>query len=201
MSFGVPSTELITLEAAVRVYCARPRTEDPLDLATALMRLRAAINALGTGARNETITPDLVRQGLWSLKQETLGGTVPTATLTNGFFQIDGGTVKGIAIMTKERSPALPNLPTAPEQGTTGAESYTWSAILLPKGAPAAIVTRLNGAIVQAMKTPAVREALEKAGAQVVPDNRATPQYLGEFVRSEIEKWAAPIKASGVSVE
>jgi tripartite-type tricarboxylate transporter receptor subunit TctC len=41
----------------------------------------------------------------------------------------------------------MPNLPTAPEQGTTGAESYTWSAILLPKGAPAAIVTRLNGAI------------------------------------------------------
>jgi len=115
--------------------------------------------------------------------------------------QIDGGTVKGIAIMTKERSPALPNLPTAPEQGTTGAESYTWSAILLPKGASAAIVTRLNGAIVQAMKTPAVREALEKAGAQVVPDNRATPQYLGEFIKSEIEKWAAPIKASGVSAD
>src|SRR5437762_5692903 len=65
----------------------------------------------------------------------------------------------------------------------------------------AAIVTRLNGAIVQAMKTPAVREALEKTGAQVVPDNRATPQYLGEFIKSEIEKWAAPIKASGVSVE
>jgi tripartite-type tricarboxylate transporter receptor subunit TctC len=115
--------------------------------------------------------------------------------------QIDGGTVKGLAIMTKERSPALPNLPTAAEQGTTGADSYTWSAILLPKGAPAAIVTKLNGTIVQAMKTSAVREALEKAGAQVVTDDRATPQYLGEFIRSEIEKWAAPIKASGVTVE
>jgi hypothetical protein len=42
---------------------------------------------------------------------------------------------------------------------------------------------------------------LEKAGAQVVTDDRATPQYLGEFIRSEIEKWAAPIKASGVTVE
>ena len=55
--------------------------------------------------------------------------------------------------------------------------------------------------MVQAMKTPAVREALEKTGAQVVPDNRATPQYLGEFIKSEIDKWAGPIKASGVSVE
>src|SRR3981081_3837658 len=46
MSFGVPSAEVITLEAAVDAYCARPRTEDSFDLATALMRLRVAINAL-----------------------------------------------------------------------------------------------------------------------------------------------------------
>jgi hypothetical protein len=46
MSFGVPSPDLVTLEATVRAHCARPRTEDPLDLATALIRLRTAINAL-----------------------------------------------------------------------------------------------------------------------------------------------------------
>ena len=54
---------------------------------------------------------------------------------------------------------------------------------------------------VQAMKTPAVRERLEGLGAVIVPDDRATPEYLGQFVKSEIEKWAAPIKASGVSVD
>ena len=58
--------------------------------------------------------------------------------------QIDGGTVKAIAIMTKERSPALPNLPTAVEQGSTGIEAYTWNAIFLPKGAPDAIVKKLQ---------------------------------------------------------
>ncbi len=52
--------------------------------------------------------------------------------------QIDGGTVKAIAIMTKDRSPALPNLPTAEEQGTKGMEAYTWNAIFLPKDTPAA---------------------------------------------------------------
>jgi tripartite-type tricarboxylate transporter receptor subunit TctC len=51
------------------------------------------------------------------------------------------------------------------------------------------------------MKTPAVREPLEKAGLQFVSDDRTTPEYLAKFVQSEIAKWTAPIKASGVSVD
>jgi len=54
--------------------------------------------------------------------------------------QIDGDKVKALAILTKERSPVLPNLPTALEQGTEGVEAYTWNAIFLPKGVPADIV-------------------------------------------------------------
>ena len=113
--------------------------------------------------------------------------------------QIEGGTVKPIAIMTKQRSPALPNVPTGLEQGTKGLEAYTWSAIFLPKGAPAAIVKKLNATVLQSMKTPEVRARLEGLGAQVVSDERATPEYLGQFVTNEIDKWAAPIKASGVT--
>jgi tripartite-type tricarboxylate transporter receptor subunit TctC len=115
--------------------------------------------------------------------------------------QIDGGTVKAIAIMTKERSKALPNVPTGIEQGTPGLEAYTWNALFLPKGASADIVKKLNDAAVQAMKTPAVRERLEALGAEIVAEDRATPDYLGQFVKSEIEKWAGPIKASGVTVD
>jgi tripartite-type tricarboxylate transporter receptor subunit TctC len=114
--------------------------------------------------------------------------------------QIDGGTVKPIAIMTKQRSPVLPNLPTAAEQGTD-VEAYTWNAIFLPKGAPDAIVKKLHDAALAAMHTPAVKERLEGLGAVIVSDDRATPQYLGNFVKSEIEKWAAPIKASGASAD
>jgi tripartite-type tricarboxylate transporter receptor subunit TctC len=115
--------------------------------------------------------------------------------------QIDGGTVKAIAIMTKERSKALPNVPTGLEQGTPNLEAYTWNAIFLPKGTPADIVKKLNAATVEAMKTPSVRERLEGLGAVIVSEDRATPEYLGQFVKSEIEKWAAPIKASGVTVD
>jgi tripartite-type tricarboxylate transporter receptor subunit TctC len=116
--------------------------------------------------------------------------------------QIDGGSVKGVAILDTKRSAALPNLPTAAEQGGSDKlVAYTWNAIYLPKGAPAAVVKTLHDAALAAMHTDSVRKRLEGLGAEIVSDDRATPEYLGQFTKSEIEKWAAPIKASGVHVE
>lgn len=114
--------------------------------------------------------------------------------------QIDGGNVKALAIMTKDRSPVLPNLPTTLEQGLD-VQAYTWNAVFLPKGAPADIVKKLHDAIVAAMDTPAVKDRLQGLGAMIVAPDRRSPEYLASFVKSEIEKWAAPIKASGVSVQ
>ncbi len=113
---------------------------------------------------------------------------------------IDAGDVKALAILSETRSPVEPNLPTAIEQGLD-VKAYTWNAMFLPKGVPPAIVAKLNSAVVQAMKTPAVRDRLQSFGAQIVSDDRATPDYLAGFVKSEITKWAAPIKASGVTVK
>lgn len=121
--------------------------------------------------------------------------------LSTALPHIQGGTLKALAIMTKERSPVLPDLPSAHEQGLRDFEAYTWNAIFLPKGAPDEVVKRLNAAARDAMKTPAVRERLQGLGAQIVAEDRATPQYLGQFVKSEIAKWAAPIRAAGVSAE
>jgi len=106
--------------------------------------------------------------------------------------QIDGGTVKPIAIMTKERSPALPNVLSGLEQGTPNLEAYTWNAIFLPKGAPADVVKQLHDATVEAMKTPAVRERLDALGAVVVPEERATPEYLGNSSRTRSTSGALP---------
>jgi tripartite-type tricarboxylate transporter receptor subunit TctC len=134
--------------------------------------------------------------------QDLMGGRVDYLCdiITTAKPQIDAGTVKAIAILTRERSPVLPNVPTAIEQGFN-VEAYTWNGFFLPKGTPDAIVRKLNKATIEAMKTPAVRQPLEKAGLQFVSDDRTTPEYLAKFVQSEIEKWAAPIKASGVSVD
>jgi tripartite-type tricarboxylate transporter receptor subunit TctC len=114
--------------------------------------------------------------------------------------QIDGGTVKAIAILNDSRSAALPNVPTAMEQGYD-VKAYTWNAFFLPKGTPEAIVGRLNQAMLETMKTKAVREKLDAVGLKLVSEDRATPAYLDGFVQSEIAKWAVLIKASGISID
>ena len=64
-----------------------------------------------------------------------------------------------------------------------------------------AVVTKLREATVEAMKTPAVREKLEAAGLKIATDDQTAPDYLGRFVQSETAKWAATIKASGISID
>jgi tripartite-type tricarboxylate transporter receptor subunit TctC len=161
---------------------------------------------LGCVLLNYIIGTDITHvpyRGTGPAMQDLQGGRIDflCEVITTAKPQVDGGTIKGLAILDSKRSPAMPNLPTAAEQGTDKLEAYTWNAIFLPKNTPEAIVKRINDAAVQAIKTPAVRERLQELGAQIVSDERATPQYLGQFVKNEIEKWAAPIKASGVSVE
>jgi tripartite-type tricarboxylate transporter receptor subunit TctC len=114
--------------------------------------------------------------------------------------QIDGGTVKAIAVLDDTRSAALPDVPTAKEQGFD-VKAYTWNAFFLPKGTPDAIASKLNQAMVEAMKTQAVREKLDAVGLKLVAEERATPAYLDGFVQSEIAKWAVLIKASGISID
>jgi tripartite-type tricarboxylate transporter receptor subunit TctC len=113
---------------------------------------------------------------------------------------IDSGSVKALAVLSDARSPVEPNVPTAVEEGAD-AQAYSWNAVFLPKGAPDDLVKKLNAAAGEAIKTPAFRDRLEGLGAQVVSQDRATPEYLASFVKSEIAKWQAPIKTSGVKVQ
>ena len=121
--------------------------------------------------------------------------------VSTGKPQIDAGSVKAIAFLGKQRSPVLPDLPTADEQGLKGFEAYTWNAIFVAKGTPPEIIQKLHEAALAAMNDAEVKKRLGDLGAQIVSADRATPEYLGAFVKSEIEKWAAPIKASGARVE
>jgi tripartite-type tricarboxylate transporter receptor subunit TctC len=111
---------------------------------------------------------------------------------------IESKTVKAIAILTKDRSSALPNLPSADEQGVTGFSADNWLAFFFPKNTPAPIVKALNDAAVAAITTPAVVARLKEIGVDVVAPERRSPEYLQKFVESQIEKWAAPIKAAGI---
>jgi tripartite-type tricarboxylate transporter receptor subunit TctC len=135
--------------------------------------------------------------------QDLQGGRIDYLcdVMTTAKPPIDSGAVKGLAVFDAKRSNALPNVPTAAEQGTPDLIAYTWNAIFLPKHTPAPIVQKLHDATLEAMHTPAVRDRLTGLGAEIATDDQATPQYLGDLVKSEIAKWAVPIKASGITVE
>jgi tripartite-type tricarboxylate transporter receptor subunit TctC len=115
--------------------------------------------------------------------------------------QIEAHTVKAIAILTRGRSPSLPALASAHEQGLTGFEASNWCALFLPRGTPAAVAGRLHDAVVATMDTPDVQAQLRRIGTIIVAPDRRSADYLGKFVAREIARWAAPIKASGVSLD
>ena len=115
--------------------------------------------------------------------------------------QIRGNTVKAIATLTRERTPLLPDLATAHEQGLTDFDTPGWYALALPAKTPDAVVRRLNKALVESLETPAVRDRLQELGNTVPPAAQRTPEYFAGFIRSEIAKWAGPIRASGTVLE
>lgn len=111
--------------------------------------------------------------------------------------QIEAKTVVPLANLSRERSPLLPDLPTAAERGLPQVQAYTWAAVYLPKGVAAPVVDRLHKATLETMDTPAVKDKLAKLGASVVGADRRSPAHLAQFTRSELEKWRAPVAASG----
>ena len=109
--------------------------------------------------------------------------------------------VKALAVLSPTRSPIMPELPTAHEQGIADYDVTTWTAIFLPKGAPRAIVDKLNKATHEAMDTPAIKARMLDIGVTGVAVERRSPEYLAKFVAEEIARWEEPIKSSGLQVD
>lgn len=114
---------------------------------------------------------------------------------------IESQSLKGLAILTKERSSSLPALASAHEQGLANFHASTWYGIFLPKRTPEPIVQKLHGAVIATMNTPAVQARLKETGTELVGPERRSPDYLAKFVVSEIERWATVIKSVGLSVD
>jgi tripartite-type tricarboxylate transporter receptor subunit TctC len=132
--------------------------------------------------------------------QDMLAGRLDFQCVTAGTATplVEGNQIKVLANLAKNRSPILPNLATAHEQGVKDFAADFWAAIFLPRGAPSAIVQRLHAATVAAMSAPAMQQRMSELGAELVAPERRSPEYLQKFVPSQIAKWAGPIRASGV---
>jgi tripartite-type tricarboxylate transporter receptor subunit TctC len=114
---------------------------------------------------------------------------------------IIGKQVKAIAVLSRARSPLMPELASAHEQGLTGLDVTTWTAIFLPKGAPQAIVDKLAEVTQATMDTPAIKARMLEIGVTGVAPDRRSPDYLARFVADEIARWEGPIKSGGLQVD
>ena len=111
---------------------------------------------------------------------------------------VKAGTVKGIAVSTIQRTSALPNIPTADEQGLKGFDANTNGGFLAPAGTPKAIVNKLNAEINAVLKMPEVRTKLEAAGIDI---QGGTPQEYAALIKSDLTKWSKVVKEAGILPE
>ncbi|MCC7039521.1 MAG: tripartite tricarboxylate transporter substrate binding protein [Burkholderiales bacterium] len=112
--------------------------------------------------------------------------------------QVKGGKVRAIAVMADKRSPALPDVPTTVEAGAPKLLSSTWFALLAPKGTPAAIVDKLNAAVNESLKDPAVAKRLSAMGASALG---GTPKQLADHLAAETVKWGNIVRDAKIQIQ
>ena len=98
---------------------------------------------------------------------------------------VRSGKLRALAVSEDKRAPQLPDVPTAAEAGVPGYYSTSWAGIVVPKGTPAAIVTRLNAAVVKVLNSPEVRQQFINQGGEAAP---STPEEFGRFIRADYER-------------
>jgi len=109
---------------------------------------------------------------------------------------IKAGKLKVFAVTARKRSPSLPDVPTVEEAGLAGYETIQWFGPVAPAGTPKPVIDKLFEHFVKALRNPAVGERLSKAGLEVAPS--ASPEAYGEFIRAEVARWPAIVKAAGI---
>jgi tripartite-type tricarboxylate transporter receptor subunit TctC len=112
--------------------------------------------------------------------------------------QIRGGKLKAYGTTYLERTALAPDIPTIAEQGYAGFYTDSWYGIVAPASTPKQIVARMNAEINRALSLPEVRDTLVKRGLDPIP---STPERFGDFIRSEIAKYARIVKDAGVKID
>jgi len=128
-----------------------------------------------------------------------LGGQVDILCdqTTQTLQHIKAGSVKLYGVTTRERIKSLPDTPTLDESGLKGFEVKVWHGIYAPKGTPAAAVDRFGAALRAALKDPTIVSRMTDLGAEIVPEAKQTTEGLRSWLKPEIDKWGALIRAAG----
>jgi tripartite-type tricarboxylate transporter receptor subunit TctC len=120
---------------------------------------------------------------------------------SNVLPQLSSGTIKAFAVTSKERLPSAPDVPTVDEAGLPGLHVSVWHGLWAPKGTPADVIAKLNGAVAKSLGEQGTKEKLAALGQDIPPADQLTPQALGAFQKAEIEKWWPIVKEAGIKAE
>ena len=131
---------------------------------------------------------------------DTIAGTTQVffSSATTAVPHVQGGRLKAIAVTTAKRIPALPNVPTVAEEGIANYDVTLWHGLIGPKGMPAEIVNRINGAVGKSLKLKETEEQLQNDG---VSPAGGTPQQFGETIRREIDMWRKVVQDANIRAE
>lgn len=108
---------------------------------------------------------------------------------------VSAGKLRALGVTATARSPLLPDVPTAEEQGLKGFSSYNWNGILAPAGTPRAVIDRIHAVLSKPLNDPETRKQLEKQGFEVAGEG---PTEFAAFIKTETERWAKVAKAAGI---
>lgn len=108
---------------------------------------------------------------------------------------VSAGKLRALGVTATARSPLLPDVPTAEEQGLKGFSSYNWNGILAPAGTPRAVIDRIHAVLGKPLNDPETRKQLEKQGFEVAGEG---PAEFAAFIKTETERWAKVAKTAGI---
>jgi tripartite-type tricarboxylate transporter receptor subunit TctC len=149
------------------------------------------LDAAGVKARH------IPYKGVGPMVTDLIGGQIDfaVAAMPSVQGQIKAGTLRPIGLLTPQRTPAAPEIPTFAEQGLSNFSVEAWFAVIGPKGMSAASVKKAHDAVVAAFNDPAVKEAMAKQGNSI---HVSTPEQAQSAFRTELAKYAALVKKVGL---
>ena len=161
------------------------------------------INHLGTELLASAANIQLVHvpyKGIGPAFTDLMGGNLQMAlpTIASATAFIQGGKMRALAVTGSQRSPLVPDLPTAAEAGLPGFQLEVWWGILGPAKLPAPVLTRLNDEINAVLAMPDVKQVLEREGASPRPGK---PEEFGALIRTDLGRWAKLIKDAHIQTE